>query len=56
MGPNGSGKSTLCHVVMGNKDYSQGGKISIGGQDISSLPQMRGQIPECFNLFSILWV
>ena len=39
MGPNGSGKSTLCHVVMGNKDYSQGGKISIGDEDISSLPQ-----------------
>ena len=34
MGPNGSGKSTLCHVVMGNKDYSQGGKISIGDEDI----------------------
>ena len=39
MGPNGSGKSTLCHVVMGNKDYLQGGKISIGDEDISSLPQ-----------------
>ena len=35
MGPNGSGKSTLCHVVMGNKDYSQGGKISIGDGNTS---------------------
>ena len=39
MGPNGSGKSTLCHAVMGNKDYTQGGTISVGDKDISSLPQ-----------------
>ena len=39
MGPNGSGKSTLCHVVMGNKEYSQSGSISVDNEDISSLSQ-----------------
>jgi len=39
MGPNGSGKSTLCHAVMGNKDYSQDGTISVDDKDISSLSQ-----------------
>ena len=45
MGPNGSGKSTLCHVVMGNKDYSQGGKFLLEMKIFLLYHKMRDQIP-----------
>jgi Fe-S cluster assembly ATP-binding protein len=38
MGPNGSGKSTLSKVIAGHEGYViTGGKITIGGKDISEM-------------------
>ena len=53
MGPNGSGKSTLCHVLMGNNDYQAKGEVTLNGDDILSIPQMKGQKKEFFSHFNI---
>jgi len=39
MGPNGSGKSTLSNTILGHPRYRvTGGRIRLGGEDISSWP------------------
>ena len=51
MGPNGSGKSTFCHALMGNPDYSQSGKITVGQTEISNFTQYERSAAGVFQSF-----
>lgn len=47
VGPSGSGKTTLCSLMAGFYDIN-GGRITIGGVDISKMP--RGELLENFSM------
>src|SRR5260370_8445766 len=62
MGPSGSGKSTLLHC-MGGLDTADSGRVWIGGEEITSMPDRQltrlrrdrvGFIFQAFNLLPVL--
>jgi putative ABC transport system ATP-binding protein len=62
MGPSGSGKSTLMHCMAG-LDSADSGRVWIGGEEISSMPDRRlttlrrdriGFVFQAFNLLPVL--
>ncbi len=54
MGPNGSGKSTLVSTLMGHPTYQVlGGRIWLGGEDITSLRPTSGRVAGCSSPSSI---
>src|SRR5690349_5668585 len=51
LGPSGSGKSTILRMIAGLED-PDGGRILIGGQDVTDLPPWRRELGMVFQQYA----
>jgi len=52
LGPSGCGKTTLLRMIAG-LEYADGGRISIGGRDVTGLPPRKRQIAMVFQSYAV---
>ena len=52
VGPSGCGKSTILRMISGLEDIS-GGKIEIGGRDVTHLPPSKRELAMVFQSYAL---